>query len=343
MKASIAIKSILASSFYRTGWSIRKLRQVSRCNFVILMYHSIIPLNEVGEAVQAGIYVQQDTFERHIRFLKSHFSIVPISELFSGKAGNSCITDNKPPCVLTFDDGWYDFYAYAFPILETHQVPATNFLPTDFIGTKDRFWTDKLGYLFAVRDNRVSLQKANRSSANCFVNQLEKLKGSRESRLEQAIAMLKGYRNEEINEILSELSVRWQLDPSQPGRAFISWEEVREMVRSGLITFGSHTVSHKILTTLTDDEIHDELMRSRERLIAEQAVDPLFIPFCYPNGNYNKKVVSMVRNAGYNLAVTTKKGWNHVDSDLFTLRRIGIHQDISSTDAMFACRILNLF
>lgn len=190
VKASIAIKAILASFLYRTGWSVWKLRQVSRYNFVILMYHRIIPLNEAGEAVQSGIYVQQDTFERHIRFLKSHFSIVPISELFSGKAGNSYITDNKPPCVLTFDDGWYDFYTYAFPILETHQVSATNFLPTDFIGTKDRFWTDKLGYLFAVRDNRVSLQKANRSSANCFVNQLEKLKGSRESQLEQAIAML---------------------------------------------------------------------------------------------------------------------------------------------------------
>ena len=102
------------------------------------MYHRIIPLNEAGEAVQAGIYVQQDTFERHIRFLKFHFSIVPISELFSGKAGNSCITDNKPPCVLTFDDGWYDFYAYAFPILETHQVPAIIFLPTGVIGEERR-------------------------------------------------------------------------------------------------------------------------------------------------------------------------------------------------------------
>jgi len=307
------------------------------------MYHRIIPLNEAGGAVQAGIYVKQDTFERHILFLRTHFSIVPISEFFSGKAGNSCITDNKPPCVLTFDDGWYDFYTYAFPILETHQVPATNFLPTDFIGTKDRFWTDKLGYLFAMKNNSVNLQKANRPSANCLVNQLEKLKGSRESRLEQAIAMLKGCRNKEINEILSELSVRWQLDPSQPDRAFLSWEEVREMSLSGLITFGSHTGSHKILTTLTDYEINDELMRSREKLIAEKAVDPSFIPFCYPNGNYNDKIVSMVRNAGYNLAVTTKNGWNNVESDLFALRRIGTHQDISSTDAMFACRILNLF
>ena len=56
---------------------------------------------------------------------------------------------------------------------------------------------------------------------------------------------------------------------------------------SWLVSSGSHTVAHKILTTLTDDEIRNELIESRKKLIAEQVVDPSFIPFCYPNGNYN--------------------------------------------------------
>jgi peptidoglycan/xylan/chitin deacetylase (PgdA/CDA1 family) len=100
------------------------------------------------------------------------------------------------------------------------------------------------------------------------------------------------------------------------------------MAQSGLISFGSHTASHRILTTLTDKEIQDELMRSKETLIAEKAVDSSFVPFSYPNGNYNEKIVNMVREAGYSLAVTTDNGWNHRGFNPFTLRRVAIHQGI---------------
>ena len=115
------------------------------------------------------------------------------------------------------------------------------------------------------------------------------------------------------------------------------------MAQSGLVTFGSHTVAHKILTTLADQEIRVELIESRKRLIAEQVVDPSFIPFCYPNGNHNDKIACMVKDTLYSLAVTTKKGWNNLESDPFTLRRIAIHQDMASTDAMFGCRIAGIF
>ena len=90
-------------------------------------------------------------------------------------------------------------------------------------------------------------------------------------------------------------------------------------------------------------EIIDELIKSRDNRIAEYIVDTLFIPFCYPYGNYNENIARMVKEAGYSLAVTTKKGWNDARSDFFTLRRIGIHQDMASTKAMFGCRIAGIF
>jgi len=321
------------------GW---KLKLIPSNYFVVLMYHRIIPLNDAGEGVQSGMYVQPKTFENHIRFLKNSFSFVPLSEIASIIEEKSCNSNEKPICVITFDDGWHDFYINAYPIMKAHKVPATVFLPTGFIGTNDWLWTDRVGYLFSNKGNSASLQKYNRASVNAIVNQLEKLKGPQESRLEEAIEILKGYRDDEINEILLELSERWDLDQNPPGRGFLNWEEVREMAQSGLVTFGSHTVAHKILTTLADQEIRDELIESRKRLIAEQVVDPSFIPFCYPNGNHNYRIACMVKDTGYDLAVTTKKGWNNPESDPFTLRRIGIHQDMTSTDAMFYCKIAGI-
>ena len=69
----------------------------------------------------------------------------------------------------------------------------------------------------------------------------------------------------------------------------------------------------------------------------------ILLTSCYPHGNYNNKIVRMARNAGYNLAVTTKKGWNHGEDDPFSLKRIGIYQDITSTYTMFGCRIAGIF
>jgi hypothetical protein len=46
---------------------------------------------------------------------------------------------------LTFDDGWRDNAVNAFPLLQKHQVPASIFLSTDFIGSRQRFWWESLG------------------------------------------------------------------------------------------------------------------------------------------------------------------------------------------------------
>jgi hypothetical protein len=68
-----------------------------------------------------------------------------------------------------------------------------------------------------------------------------------------------------------------------------------------------------------------------------------FISFFYPNANYPKRIASLVQDVGYNATVTTKHECNHPNFDPSKLRRIGIHQDITSTKAMFACRIAGFF
>jgi len=45
----------------------------------------------------------------------------------------------------------------------------------------------------------------------------------------------------------------------------------------------------------------------------------------------------------FRITVTRENGSNHLESNPFTLRRIAIHQDMTSTEAMLGCRILNIF
>lgn len=322
-----------------------KLTKVPKSDFIILMYHRIIRSDQAKRRVQAGMYVEPDTFERHILFLKKHFIIRALSEIFSKSGENIELSDGKPTCLLTFDDGWHDFYTDCFPILKAYGVPATVFLPTDFIGSENSFWTDRLSSLFGQRfkhQNVTASGAEKHLTMTPLARTLLGFKGSLESRLESAIALLKTHRNEDIEKAITELSSIWGLEPKPQGRSFLSWEEVNEMRQTGLISFGSHTATHRILTTLQKEEVREELIKSKEELIAQKAVDTSFIPFSYPNGNYNEEIRQMVKNAGYSLAVTTKKGWNHKGLDPFSLKRFPIHQDITSTPAMLGCRIAGL-
>jgi peptidoglycan/xylan/chitin deacetylase (PgdA/CDA1 family) len=233
-----------------------------------------------------------------------------------------------------------------FTILKSYEACATVFLPTDYIGTGKMFWTEHLAHLLAGKKDRHADILQSESPYHTMIGNIEKMKGPVDSKVEQAAEALKSLPSEEIERIMGDLAERWQVAPCSRKTSFLSWGEVREMRRSGIVSFGSHTKSHRILTTVPEDGVRDELTQSRKKLIEERAVSHSFIPFAYPNGNHTDRITEMVEEAGYHLALTTRKGWNHIArmrGEFYTLKRIGIHQDMTSTNAMLACRIYGIF
>lgn len=212
MKFTIVAKLTFSFLLFYSSIVSSRLKKLSRDRLLIIMYHRILPGHEAERAVQAGMYVKPEIFRLHLEFLKKRFYLVPISALGSVKTKAPDAPNGKPCCVLTFDDGWHDFYQYAFPNLKECRVPATVFLPTDFIGTKRWFWTDLLAY-FLLQKKKASV-KSNSFSVSKIVKELEQLRGSFESCLETGIEMLKAFRIDEIEEILSELLERRNESPT---------------------------------------------------------------------------------------------------------------------------------
>ena len=240
--------------------------------------------------------------------------------------------------MLTFDDGWLDFHKYAYPILKKYALPATVFLPTGFIGTNAWFWTDR--FVFFMENYLNTLKRNNNHSQKDASN--DKSQESKD-KIEGMIKRMKGIPTEIVDEFFDSLAAMSAQPFSLPGRAFLNWEEVKSMLNSSLVTFGSHTVNHPILTSLSEHQVMDELSHSRQKLIDEGVIDESFCPFCYPSGSFNDHIVRLVEYAGYHMAVTTHMGWNQEKDNKYTLCRIGVHQDISSSIPMFAGRTANLF
>lgn len=338
----LQLKYRLAAALHWLGFTRRLLNLRARGACVILMYHRIIPQGSAAERVQPGMYVSPRTFDMHLRCLKQMFAIRPLDE-FAGRVKRPLGGAGRPCCFITFDDGWLDFHQFAFPLLCAHEAHATVFLPTDFIGSAKRFWIDRLAWILKECESRIQETGRRGKSPDPMIDRIVNLKAAFDVRLDACVEWLKSFREERINSVLDQWVSHWELAEQTPERQFLNWDEVRAMRSSSRVAFGSHTASHRIMTYLNASEIRHELSESRERLIAEAAVrnGPIF--FCYPNGNCTPAVAELVKAAGYQLAVTTSSGWNSRDQDPFTLKRIGLHQDMTATESMFVSRVAGIF
>ncbi len=87
------------------------------------------------------------------------------------------------------------------------------------------------------------------------------------------------------------------------GRSHVSWQQLKEMVANPLVTIASHSVTHPDdLRVFPDDKLQTEIKESK-RLLEEQLGIPIRY-FTYPVGKYDKRVADLVREAGYQSALT---------------------------------------
>ncbi len=108
---------------------------------------------------------------------------------------------------------------------------------------------------------------------------------------------------------------------------FMSWEEITELGKNG-ISIGAHTVNHKILSSLTKEEIEIEISESKNEI--ETRLGKKVFSFAYPVGRnqhyHSEKCIPVLQENGFKLAVTTIGGFNNIKryGVYFNLRRMGI-------------------
>jgi peptidoglycan/xylan/chitin deacetylase (PgdA/CDA1 family) len=101
--------------------------------------------------------------------------------------------------------------------------------------------------------------------------------------------------------------------------SYLSWLEAKLLKEKYQIDFGSHTCSHSPLMSLSQSEIVRELRQSREDLIRKLAIDHPALS--YPKGEQSQVLAETARKQGYSCAVTTDRGLNEMDHNLFALGR----------------------
>jgi len=101
----------------------------------ILMYHHIRINPNSSDPVSAALNVSPTQLEQQLAYLSSHnFRAITLDELSDALDGKVSLPNN--PVVLTFDDGYRNFYENAFPLLKKYKMKAVQFVATDLVNTQ---------------------------------------------------------------------------------------------------------------------------------------------------------------------------------------------------------------
>lgn len=98
----------------------------------VLMYHHIQSETQAKAAHQTGLTVYTPVFRSHLAYLKNQgYSVITADSLLS------FFIDHQPlppkPVLLTFDDGYQDFYTDALPLLKEFNFPSILFVSTGLL------------------------------------------------------------------------------------------------------------------------------------------------------------------------------------------------------------------
>ncbi|MGZ6266940.1 MAG: polysaccharide deacetylase family protein [Candidatus Limnocylindrales bacterium] len=154
----------------------------------ILMYHRIVPAAESGQDPN-GLLIEPVLFRAQLQALyDAGWRTVTLAQLAQAMQDGTPL----PPrtFVITIDDGWWDGYKYAFPILREFGFLATYLVISSRIDQVSGMTTDQLVELLAFGDevgnhteNHVSLQTVNLATAKAEVDnasdKIEQLTGTR--------------------------------------------------------------------------------------------------------------------------------------------------------------------
>lgn len=113
---------------------------------------------------------------------------------------------------------------------------------------------------------------------------------------------------------------------SRPQGDRLSWDEIKTMQDSGLVSFGSHTLGPEPLVNFkSEEEIKKQIFDSKR--ILEEKLGRKVTIFSYPEGLFDARIKQLVVDAGYAGAVATNPGKNYRDDDVFLLKRLRISEN----------------
>lgn len=304
----------------------------------ILTYHHVADWDPVYPYDPGVADATPAQFRRQMELLARYCTPIGIDELIRAFEGAPL---PKNPVMVTFDDAYRSCHDVALPILRAVGMRATFFVPTSYVAERLLYWWERIALVLS--QTRVTTAK--------IAYPLDFELSPKQPRAHKRLAdVIKNTPKLDVERYLAELhrafEVEWsrELEIRHADDVVMTWDHVRALARAGM-DVESHTRRHRVLQTLDDAALHDELAGSRADL--ETQLGRAVRAIAYPVGRrVAPEIRAAVMAAGYQIGLSNASGVTRIwpgrlgrvwPSDPFDVRRLSTERTMS--DAMFLTQV----
>jgi len=294
------------------------LKQLSpageRARLSVLIFHRVLPQPDPifpGEVDAAA-------FDAICGWMKAWCNVLPMDQAAQR------LQDRTLPsraAAITFDDGYADNRTVAQPILARHGLQSTFFIATDFLDG-GRMWNDTV--IESVRlctQAQLDLSSLAKPDGSGHLGQYDiGTYAQKREAIQAIIGQIKYLPIVQRKALTEQIAACAGVRP--PNDLMMTSQQVRELRQAGM-QIGAHTRTHPILAKLGADAARGEIAESR--LYLEDLLGERVGLFAYPNGkpgtDYMPESVEIVRDLGFDAAVSTTWGAARTGTDPFQIPR----------------------
>lgn len=310
------------SAPWLTASALRVRAGLRRVQLTALTYHRVVERKVFEAEGDDLIDATTEAFDAQVGALGRLGTFVTATDVARWVDGAAI---PRAPVMLTFDDGYLECLKDVLPVLKRRRARATFFVSPGYLDERRLFWWERirravrrtcvpwleLGYPRPTRI-RVDIDRAVAiRAAEAVVKETPHLDIERYLADIESAAGVPLSRTEELQAV---------------ARTMMDWDHVGRLVDAGM-DVQSHTLTHRVLQTLSPSELVDEFVGSREAL--ERRTRRPVVAVAYPVGYsvaHLDHVRAALRLSGYRLGFSNHTGTSTVSArfDPFDVRRIAM-------------------
>lgn len=289
---------------------------------VIFLFHGVIDKNPFKIRNYTKKHLFKKEFIKVLNNLIKKGNCISLDQVYDTLKNKKNFKDYSYS--ITFDDGFYNNYKIAAPILKKKKLYATFYLTSSFIDKNETSWIDKIEFMIEkirtkkilnVFDKTFKIEN-NKKTKIDFLNSIRYLAKKNNTDFKKLVLDIKKQLGfyDKLNNLNNILDKK------------MNWSQVKKLNQCKYFTIGGHTVNHPILSFLNNSEAKREIYGSIN--IIEKNTKIKINHYSYPEGlkhTFGKREINFLKNKGIKICPSAEFGFNNKNSDPFKLKRIFVN------------------